>query len=535
MKHYLLKLILLIPFITLCAFGFQDQQTQDIVKEFVRVVNVEIIVRVSDQGKLVSGLRKSDFRLTENGQALKINGFSEFRRTMAPAPDTGVNEPAAATAQVTPAPRLFILYFWLFEPGVEYQQALDYFFKTIYRANDRVMLVSPQRVYEISRPDEIASRRLALAADLADFTQRVAKYRRGVRLGMPTDAERDFETHGAISIFSGRNSPLDVDVKQFREFAASLKNLEMEKWVLVFCQRDLALFSNPSFISSMRPDQPSATIGATIDSKETKNEVIEPSIFFNFIISQISGHKPLVKFKKAEMEKMFIQGGATFHLLVLDSKNKDSLLSEQAHYEELQSGWQDVFATISSATGGVVLQDTDIASALQKFSRQQDVYYILTYQPSDKPRLKRKIKLELPGRNYDLFYDDEGLQRRISKFAVSDIQWQEPVLKLKVENYLLDLLPQGIAGHVSLTIRAVPEQGEEMTFARELMLPEKKPEIQLKLRFPEKGSYHLFIEAVDQLGRDTANAEIKISWHGVPTPAEKPEKKVKDIIGNEKH
>lgn len=182
----------------------------------------------------------------------------------------------------------------------------------------------------------------------------------------------------------------------------------------------------------------------------------------------------------------------------------------------------------------MVLQDTDIASALQKFSRQQDVYYILTYEPSDKTRSKQKLKLELPGRNYDLFYDDEGLQRRIGKFAVSDIQWQEPVLKLKVENYLLDLQPQGIAGHVSLTIRAVPEQGEEMTFARELMLPEKKPEIQLKLRFPEKGSYHLFIEAVDQLGLDTFDAEIKITWHGVPAPMVKPEKKVEEIIDNER-
>jgi hypothetical protein len=118
MNHYLFNSVPLIPLMILLAFPFPDQQTQYAIKEFVRVINVEVIVRVSDQGKLVSGLTKSDFRLSENGQAMKINGFSEFHRTM-----------AAATAQVTPAPRLFILYFWLFEPGVDYQQALDFFLR----------------------------------------------------------------------------------------------------------------------------------------------------------------------------------------------------------------------------------------------------------------------------------------------------------------------------------------------------------------------------------------------------------------------
>jgi hypothetical protein len=527
MKHYLFKSVLLIPVITVLAYAFPNQQAQDKVKEYIRVVNVELIVRVFDQGKLVSGLRKSDFRLSEDGQALKINGFNEFHRTMAPAPDTAVSGPVAATVQVTTKPRLFILYFWLFEPGVDYQQALDYFFKAICRANDRVLLISLRRVYEISRPDEIASQRLALAADLDDFTRRVANYRRKALSGMQIDASQGASESSRYSYFSGSQTPLDVDIKQFREFAASLKNLEMEKWVLVFCQRNLALFSAPGFASRTLWAQSNAIQGG-YDIEGAWSD------FLDFIKKSGSGRQPLVKFNKAEMEKMFIESGATFHLLVLDSKNKNNPLSEEAHYEEIKTGWQDVFAAISSATGGAVLEETDMTGALQKFSRQQDVYYILTYEPANKAQLKRKIKVELPGRNYDLFYNNEGLQRRIGSFAIIDIEWQEPVLKLKVENYLLDLQPQGIAGHVSLTIRAVPEQGEEMTIARELMLPEKKPEIQLKLRFPAIGNYHLFIEAVDQLGLDTARAEIKISWQGVSAPPVKPEKKVEEIIDNKR-
>jgi hypothetical protein len=396
-----------------------------------------------------------------------------------------------------------------------------------------VLLVSLRRAYEISRPDEIASRRQELTEDLDDFSNQVAKYRRRAISGAQIKGTLD-----DYRIYSGSHSPLDVDVKQFREFATSLKNIEMEKWVLVFCQRNLALFSKSSFITSTRYDY-TITEGAdgrgnVIPLGPNPERMRTVGSLFGFIMAQGSGRQPLEKFKKAEMEKMFIQSGASFHLLVLASKNKDILLSEQAHYEELQTGWQDVFAAISSATGGTVLQDGDMTGALQNFSRQQDIYYILTFEPSEKKQLKRKIKLELLGKNHDLFYDNEGMQRHIGKFAISGMEWQEPVLRLKVENYLPDLQPQGIGGHVSLTIHAVPEQGEEMTFARELLLPEKKPDIQLKLRFPAKGRYHLSIEAVDQLGRDTASAELKISWRGSPAPAKKPEKTVGEIIDNER-
>ncbi|MEI6614825.1 MAG: hypothetical protein WCL37_07995 [Chrysiogenales bacterium] len=531
MKFTLLKAVILIPFITLLAYGLDDQQTPVTIKEFLRVVNVELIVRVSDHGQPVSGLQKSDFRLSEDGQALEINGFSEFHRTLASAPDSAGNGTAATMVRENPAPRLLILYFWILEPGSEYEQALDYFFKAVYRTEDRVLLVSPQRVYEIGSPDEIASRRQALAADIDDFTRQVVKFRRAALTGMQTGMETSRNARNSFNFSSirGNLTPLDIDMEQFRKFAASLKNLDMEKWVMVFCQRNLALFSSLSFISS---EVSSPTRFVQKHTRET-DLLSGANSFSSSFFRLASAHKPLVKFKKAEMEKMFIQCGATFHLLVLESKQINTLRSEGANYIELQTGWQDVFAAISSATGGMVLQEAEMAGALQKFSQLQDIYYVLTYEPSEKPRLKRKVKLELPGRSYDLFYNNEGVQRHIGKFAVSDLEWQEPLLKLKLENYLLELLPQGIVGHITLTIRVVTEDGDELTSVRKLFLPEKKPEIQLKLQFPKKGSYHLFIEAVDLLGPDMARAEKSISWLGVPAPALKPEKKVGDIVGNE--
>jgi hypothetical protein len=158
MKYMSPKFNQLIPFMAMLVFGLPGPDGQVVVKEFVHVVNVEVIVRVSDQGKPVSGLTKSDFRLTEDGQAL--------------------------------------------------------------------------------------------AADLAQFTRRVEMLRRKTLSDMQFGASQDVRNSIAPPTHTGPGSPLDIDVEQFKKFAASLKNIEMEKWILVFCQRNLALRSSAAFLSS---------------------------------------------------------------------------------------------------------------------------------------------------------------------------------------------------------------------------------------------------------------------------------------------
>lgn len=505
---------------------------QERIKEFVQVVNIEVIVRVSDQGRPVSGLQKSDFRLSAGGRTLDINGFSEFRRAMAVESQAAVIVPDTATVRRAPEPRLFILYFWLLEPDVEYQPALEYFFNTVYRANDRVLLVSPQRVFEIGRPEEIASQRQALAADLDNFTNLVVAYRRRGFAGMQTgmDASRPARSNFAFPQFSGNRNPLDINIEQFKKFATSLKKLNMEKWILVFCQRNLALLSTPGFISS-EISAPTRFVGKFTRETDLLSRI---GGFSSFIFSLATAHKPLVKFKKAEMEKMFIQCGATFHLLVLDSKQKGSGLSDQAQYKELETGWQDVFGAISSATGGMVLQDTAMAGAVQTFSQRQDIYYIMTYEPSGQSVQNRPIKLELPGKKFDLFYDNEGVRRQTGTFAIGAIEWQQPVLKVKLENYRLDLQPQGVIGHVTLTIRAISAMGKLWTSVRELELTPSQPEASLKLNFPILGDYHLVIDAVDNLGSATASAEKTIVWSDENEPGIKPKINIEKIIGHEK-
>ena len=69
------NLHLVILFMALSTPMVLAQQDQDTIREEVRVVNIEVPVRVMLKGKAVANLNKTDFKLYENGIEQNIHGF----------------------------------------------------------------------------------------------------------------------------------------------------------------------------------------------------------------------------------------------------------------------------------------------------------------------------------------------------------------------------------------------------------------------------------------------------------------------------
>ena len=125
------------------AFAQQEQQ-----KEYVQVVNVEMILRVLKDGSPVSGLKKNDFALYEDGEKCEINGFFEnHRRSLTP-----TNQPNSCQQ-----PRLYLLFFWVNNPAADVEGVLNKFFSSIYREGDRVILSTPLKTFELPSPQATAS------------------------------------------------------------------------------------------------------------------------------------------------------------------------------------------------------------------------------------------------------------------------------------------------------------------------------------------------------------------------------------------
>ena len=159
---------LLIVLSSLAVFLFSQQEVE---REYVQVLNIEMLVRVMKDGRPLAGLKKGDFTLLENGRKQEINGFLEMHRSIAP----GEAAPTVESEKQKRPGRLFLLFFWINEPSIKVDEVLDYFFKSIYREGDRVILADQRSSVEINAAAE-------KEAKIEEFKTGVAALSRELRL-----------------------------------------------------------------------------------------------------------------------------------------------------------------------------------------------------------------------------------------------------------------------------------------------------------------------------------------------------------------
>ena len=81
MKRMIRGLSFMIGFFSFAAFLFTQQEIE---REYVQVLNIEMLVRVMKDGRPLAGLKKEEFSLFENGRKQDVNGFIEVHRSITP-------------------------------------------------------------------------------------------------------------------------------------------------------------------------------------------------------------------------------------------------------------------------------------------------------------------------------------------------------------------------------------------------------------------------------------------------------------------
>jgi hypothetical protein len=371
-------------------------QQQDLIHEYIGVVNVQVFVRVLQSGRPLAGLAKENFSLFENDRKVEINGFREVRRRIA---DGG----AGATEASSPG-RLFLLFFWVNESGSGYRDVLDGFFRTVYRPGDQVFLASSENSFEIPAARDIApvleafhrEMKRTISSRESDMRARVRKMEAEIEAAetmlLPSMASpfpnpspqaragarvprRQFDS----SWMEYQARYLLPSRKRLKTFARVLKPLALEKWVLVFYQREIYPFRQ--FFGEA--DESSDPFG------DLKKKVPE-----NFMLAD-------------DVEPAFLAANATFHVLMLPTTTKNKFYSRFLRLEEIHSDWEETFRRIGRATGGDVLEAVSLMKSFSQVLEKEDVYYELSFVPNTGVRKRRTLTLTLNRsdlKNVEIFF-----------------------------------------------------------------------------------------------------------------------------------
>ncbi len=312
-------------------------------KEYVQVVNVEMMLRVMKDGKTVGGFRKGDFILTEDGVERPINGFFELKKRMKPDPVQRA-EPAAVPG------RLFLIFFWATQSQTEFDAHLDAFFREVYLPGDRVILAGNDCRYDIRSPDQLASARKAFsdslngeialrqgqwAASHRDLNHEIEQMMMNIRLSKDVAGPLgDFTAKYAQFLKEVELQSRSISFKHLEKMADELRQVNAAKWVLFFYENNRIPMVNSSTLKS--------------DVSAAAN--CGPIVVEGWYVGLVKLEMEMAKLERRNnlteaLRSRFIQADTLFHFLSVDTPSYSAVRKEEENpylsFKPVGSSWEN--------------------------------------------------------------------------------------------------------------------------------------------------------------------------------------------------
>jgi hypothetical protein len=487
-------------------------------REYVEVVNVALILRALKKGQPVAGLQQTDFTLYEDGKPVVLTSFREVRRKVGQhageeTAETRVEKkPAAAPAAPAAKKRLFFFYFRISEPDPKIQNALDYFFRQVYREGDYALLMFGNRVFPITRRSQVEPVLSSFNTALAQFVENA----RSGKQRLTSDLERlvrqfleesrknpNLQEH-YVSLLISRfkiawqeyiQKNLILAEEKLNAISASLKKIDIEKWGFVFYQEDRFPFLH---LNSIRGLKGSAL---KIVSLRSQLEQLGPNM------NQIQQSVQTIR----NFQQAFIEANATFHLLLSNPTSMGKLDTIYLKHTAIHTDWQWAFRSISEATGGGIIKDNNLPESLAQAVEREDVFYVLTYAPAAGGDERRNIRIrtKLPG--IKLQYHRQVTVSPADKIAIDLFSFNHPLLEFTLKNYRQFFDGTRLYGDIEVKITSVDANGNRRTFKKILEPVKDEMAVSMNMNFPSGGDYSLIIEANDRQTGQKAVVSQKIA------------------------
>lgn len=507
-------------------------KTEQVLKEKVAVVNVEVPVRVFLDGLPLAGLQKDDFRLFEDNELQVINGFYQRRKKM------NVQQVRLLAEQAAPLPpRYFILCFRIIDFNDQLRQGMDYFFRHILREQDQLLVLVNERtlllnqdIWQVKRQeileqvlrDEAIKARLELEAYFLRVRQDIDQ----TQLSNLVENSRQSFTVPQIINFLQRylhvwqefkKKYLVPDLDKFYNFARHLQKIKAEKWVLNFYQ--IEMFPKMRISGPIR-----RKIDGLVDdmtgaggSAEQFAKVISRSLDAIDRDMNTAG-----EFPAEQIGKMLIRVDTTYHCFISGVAREG--LSEDLEYKKVASDLENSLREITMSSGGEIIFSGDIGSALHAIEEKEDVYYVLTYEPKNRERTG-KVRIELDQPRCRLFYDEQVRSDYIAAYLkkknaedpilqldrVSLAGWR---LQLEISSFKMVGTRTKKNGQLRVTIRILDDRDRTLyDRSRSLAAKEAKVSLAVDFTFLKPGKYFFLVDVCDLLSGRTVTdmllAEMK--------------------------
>ena len=340
-------------------------------KHEVRVVNIEVPVRVFRGTAFVETLRLDDFELRENGVLQTIDAVYLVKKT-------AVARQEGAPAKAPRTARHFVLLFELTEFLPEIERVLDHFFERVIEPQDELIIVTPLKTYRM-RSDSLARMPKARIEEQlldtlrADIMMGSSEYRNALRelnQVMASDLPFDQKLQQYGTYRDRLENLRRVDEKKLVQFASILKEKDGPKYAFLFYQKELV----PKI--SLQNQQ------MLMDTNLDRMDIV-----FS-ILEEFDYDKRDIRFDVTAVKQAFSDSSISVHFLFLtktrggDFDVEDMIPSEMTMTEKSEDIY-GAFREIAAATGGITVSSANISASFLRAMDAAENYYLLYYTPKD--------------------------------------------------------------------------------------------------------------------------------------------------------
>ena len=521
--------------IFICAQPVPDQE-QETLREEVKVVNIEVPVRIFYKGKPVDNLSRDDFKLYEGNKLQVINGFN-IKRNKIKLQEIGLE----VEENKIQSPRYFVLVYRVTQYTPSFKEGLKYIFDNILTEQDELrVFVNDKNLYFAKLSNKQACYRKVDRAIIAQsvharqlmnayfkkLEQQVDKRKWDLLLRQFTIGKLE-EQEDRINMrrrqmflkqFLDRylqiwkeykKRYLMPDLDRYYYFAKHLEGVKKEKWVVNFYQMEMFPQISMSgearrilrrYISELR--------------SSTHPEDIEIARILDRKLNDIDRELNVAQdFPAEEISKIFYRVDATFHSIFM--RSTIGLISQDYTYKMVSTDIENSLREITKATGGTLVTTNNLVQAMDNIGEKENVYYLLTYAP-DNPDKIGKIKIKVSNKKFKVVYDDnmradyikaylsrkETVQPRISGSAIqiTDLKFADSKLSVSVTGFYMRTISKDQSGKMEIRIRINYIHGINL-FDQRKTLAIKKPDITITLPFKnlKKGEYDIVVYVKDLL------------------------------------
>jgi len=522
-------LIMLIILVSLSVIYPQDPVK---VREEMKVVNVEVPVRVFQKGKAVDHLTKEDFILYEDKVPQTINGFYQERKKI----NTSITVENPAIEQHQVRGRYFVLVFRITAFNDDIKKGLDHIFEKILTSRDKLLIFANQKTLLLDNlKDKIKARKLidatlkqqSLASRhlLTGYLNKIKNLlsRAKTNLGI------DESTNGLISPQSAdklleflrdylvvwkeyKYRYLVPDMDKYYNFAHFLEKIAMQKWVISFYQ--VEIFPKLHIAGNFR-----RTIDRSINSwLMGRSEDIafsrKVSAQLHVLDRELSAAE---NFPANEISKLFYKVGATFHSILMTVRRETNV--RDLEFKGISTDIENSLRKITEKTGGALLATNNLQHAMDRVMEKEDIVYMLTYSP-DKADQIGKIQVQLKGnhQNCEIIYDknirEDYIREYLSKkmkeaptIQLSKVTFKNKKLSFVISDFLMRKKKESSKGVISIRIQIKDNENREL-YNQQKTIEADKDEVELSLGFARlnPGFYNIIIDVKDLFtGKEAAH------------------------------